>query len=132
MRTYSRWVLLCLCIMFAVGCAGAFEQGNRLYYKERDFAKALEAYMRVPKESPLYATAQRYIGYNIYGREWGQWQDGLPYLEEALRSAPDDPKVLEDIGRAYIKVGKVRDGVELLKKADTDVARRALRRFMEK
>ncbi len=104
----------------------AFQKGNQLYYQVGDFENALAAYQLVPKGSPNYATAQRYIGYNIYGREWGRWEEGLPFLEEAYRVAPSDPKVLEDIGRAYVKVGKITEGVDLLKKANTGAARRAL------
>jgi hypothetical protein len=40
----------------------AYAEGNRLYYIERDFDGALDAYLRVPPESPDYAWAQRYIG----------------------------------------------------------------------
>jgi len=92
----------------------------------RTFYLRLEAWKCVPEKSLYYATAQRYIGFNIYGREWDKWAEGIPYLEEAYRIAPHDPKVLEDIGRAYLKVGKVDEGIALLKQADTDVARKAL------
>jgi hypothetical protein len=98
-----------------------YAEGNRLYYEDSDFDGALEAYLRVTPESADYAWAERYIGYNIYGRVWGRWAEGIPFLEEAYRVAPSDPKVLEDIGRAYVRVGN-----ELLSRANTAVATREL------
>ena len=68
---------------------------------------------------------------NIYGREWEQWEKGMPYLEEALLTAPDDPRVLEDVGRAYLNVGRVDEGAELLRQANTDVAQDALAQLDE-
>ncbi len=61
--------------------ASAFEEGNLLYYKQRRYKRALEAYKEVPKKSRYYATAQRYIGYNIYCREWDKCEQGLPDLD---------------------------------------------------
>jgi hypothetical protein len=104
----------------------AFHAGKNLYYREHNHLGALAKYKQVKPSSKYYATAQRYIGHNIYGREWGAWDKGVPYLEEALRVSPEDPHVLEDIGRAYVKVGRVEEGVELLIRAKTDVAQTAL------
>jgi tetratricopeptide (TPR) repeat protein len=104
----------------------AYRAGNKLYYQERDYEAALRKYKQVKPWSVHYATAQRYIGHNIYGREWGNWEEGIPYLEEALRIDPNDPKVLEDIGRAYVKVGRTNEAVDLLRRAKTDIAQTAL------
>jgi DNA-binding transcriptional MerR regulator len=106
----------------------AFDQGNELYFHERNIEGALASYLEVPESDPHFVTARRYIGHNVYGREWSRWQEGLPYLEEAHRLAPDDPKVLEDIGRAYLALGQVEEGKRLLERAGTPVAQRALDR----
>ncbi|HVF12239.1 MAG TPA: MerR family transcriptional regulator [Actinomycetota bacterium] len=103
-----------------------FEEGNRLYFHERDIEAALERYLEVEQSHPHYVTARRYIGHNVYGREWSRWQEGIPYLEEALRIAPGDAKVLEDIGRAYVAIGRNDEGRVHLEKAKTPVAQRAL------
>ena len=108
-----------------------FDRGVVLYYFEKDFQGALEAYKLMPEDHPNYPTAQRYIGHNIYGREWGQWEQAVPSVEEAYRAAPNDPKVLEDIGRVYLKVGRISEGIELLERADTWVSRRALAELKE-
>lgn len=109
----------------------AFEEGNKLYFHERDIEAALERYLEVTESHPHYLTARRYVGHNIYGREWSRWQEGLPYLEEVLKIAPDDPKVLEDIGRAYVAVGRTDEGKAYLQKAKTPVAQRALDQLRE-
>ena len=107
----------------------AFEEGNRLYFQERDIEAALERYLDVQEKHPDYVTARRYIGHNIFGREWSRWQEGLPYLEEAIKLSPDDRKVLEDLGRAYVAVGRTDEARPYLEKAKTAVAQRALGRF---
>lgn len=106
-----------------------FEEGNRLYFRERNFEEALKHYLAVENSDPKYATARRYIGHNIYGREWGRWAEGIPFLEDARAIAPDDPKLLEDIGRAYIAVGKIDEGKQLLERAQTPIAERTLKRL---
>jgi tetratricopeptide (TPR) repeat protein len=105
----------------------AFEEGNRLYYQERDYAGALDCYRSVPLDDPAYPTAQRLIGHNILGRAWGRWAEGIPHLETAIGLAPNDPKVLEDLGRAYVAVGRLSEGRALLQRAGSSVAEDALR-----
>lgn len=106
-----------------------FERGNQLYFKERNIDEALQAYLAVTDDDPAYVTALRYIGHNIYGREWSRWTEGLPYLERAIAIAPEDPKLLEDIGRAYVAVGRVEEGRALLESAGTPIAAKALARL---
>ncbi len=103
----------------------AYLRGRDLY-ANHNYDAALVEYQRVTRHSPFYATTQRSIGHNIYGRKWGQWEQGIPYLEEAYRVAPNDTKVLEDIGRAYVKIGRQQEGIEFLRKANTKIARSAL------
>lgn len=91
--------------------------------------KAFERLRHVPVGDPGYANAQRLIGHNIFGRAWGRWAEGVVYLENALRAAPNDPKVLEDAGRAMMAVGRLSEARELLERAGTRVADEALRRL---
>jgi len=104
----------------------AFDEANRLYFHERRIEDALASYLLVPEDHPRFVTARRNMGHNLYGREWSRWEDGLPFLEEALRLEPDDPKVLEDIGRTYVAVGRRDEGKRLLERASTPVAEHAL------
>lgn len=57
-----------------------FEEGNRLYFRERNLEEALKHYLDVQGSDPNYAKARRYIGHNIYGREWSRWHEGIPFL----------------------------------------------------
>ena len=81
---------------------------------------------QVPSSSPDYARAQRLMGYNVYGAQFGNWAEAKKHVDIALQTSPNDPKVLEDAGRVYVKLGLVSEGVAMLKRADTPVADRAL------
>jgi tetratricopeptide (TPR) repeat protein len=109
----------------------AWHEANQLYFVDRQVDEALKKYKQVDATHPKYATAMRYIGHNIYGRELGRWTEAVPFVEAALRAAPDDPKVLEDAGRVFVNVGRVDEGRALLIRADTPVAQRALSRMSD-
>lgn len=68
------------------------------------------------------AQALRRLGFNFHGRQEGEWLRAAAILEQALVLAPDDPKVLEDAGRALILVGERERGIALLHRAETDAA----------
>jgi hypothetical protein len=75
-------------------------------YLARDFQRAVELLSRVPASHPQYAKAMRFVGYNIFVREWNRPQDGIPYVTRAWKAAPGDSKVMEDVTRAYAKAGR--------------------------
>jgi tRNA A-37 threonylcarbamoyl transferase component Bud32 len=82
-----------------------YRDGMRAY-DLGDYKKAADQLARVPRYHPQYATAMRFLGYNIYVREWNRPEEGIPYLDRAYEADPDDPKVLEDIVRAYKQAGR--------------------------
>jgi predicted Ser/Thr protein kinase/tetratricopeptide (TPR) repeat protein len=83
----------------------AYDEGMTAY-DAGDFKRAVELLGRVPRYHPEYARAMRFVGYNIYLREWNKPEEGLPYLDRAYEAAPDDHKVLEDIVRGYKAAGR--------------------------
>lgn len=93
---------------------------------ERDYDAAMRWYKLVPTDHPEYVRAQRIIGYSILGNQMGKWQEAIPYVEEALSLAPDDPKVIEDVARVYLNVDREAEGIALLKEAGTPIAIRIL------
>ena len=99
---------------------------DRVMMFERDYEQAIFHYKQVPKSHPKYVDAQRAIGYRILGKQFDDWESAVPYVEEAYNVSPDDPKVLEDIGRVYLRTGRQEQGIGYLKKAGTRVARKAL------
>ncbi|MEM8488943.1 MAG: tetratricopeptide repeat protein, partial [Bacteroidota bacterium] len=103
-----------------------YTEADRLMLLERDHEMALEYYKRVPADHPEYVKARRIIGYSILGNSMGKWDEAVPYVEEAYKLAPDDPKVAEDIGRVYLKVGREEEGIALLKQAGTPRANQVL------
>ena len=44
----------------------------------------------------------------------GNVTQAIPYLEEALISLPNDPLLLQNLGSAYIKTGRIQEGMDLL------------------
>jgi lysophospholipase L1-like esterase len=44
----------------------------------------------------------------------GKVAEAIPYLEKALISLPNDPLVMQNLGSAYIKTGRVQEGRNLL------------------
>jgi hypothetical protein len=81
---------------------------------------------QVPETSKDYPRAQRLLGYNVWGVDRGNWTEAKRHVDLALKASPDDPKVLEDAGRVYLKVGLTTEGQEMLKRANTPVALHAL------
>jgi predicted Ser/Thr protein kinase/tetratricopeptide (TPR) repeat protein len=72
-----------------------------------DYEKAFSLLSRVPRDHGSYAWSMRMVGYAIVIREWRRPpEEGIPYLDRAFAAAPTDPKVLEDIVRAYRAAGR--------------------------
>jgi predicted Zn-dependent protease len=44
----------------------------------------------------------------------GKVTQAIPYLEKALVSLPNDPLLLQNLGSAYIKTGRIQEGQDLL------------------
>lgn len=119
--------------MLTISCStipkqnNVFEKGNYYYFKKSNISKALKYYQQVPENSSDYNTALRYIGYNIYCRKLKKHSIGLPYLEKAYKLSPKDEKILEDLGRCYIEMGKIEEGKKLLLEANTEISKEYLK-----
>lgn len=103
-----------------------FTLAERLYRFDNDYEQALFYYKQVPKDHPKYVDAQRAIGYRILGERLNDWISAIPYVEEAYRVAPEDPAVLETIGRVYLKTDRIEEGIHFLEQAGTRTAQQAL------
>jgi hypothetical protein len=88
----------------AVPREDAYREGMAAY-ESGAFAKAWALLARVPRSHPEFSTAYRFVGYNIFVREWNRPLEGLPYLDLAYEIAPGDPRLFKDITRAYEKAG---------------------------
>lgn len=95
--------LFCLCTI-----TPAFAQSkewNDAYnaYKKENWEEAIKLFQKVERDDPSYATAMRYVGYNIYGRELGDWDNAVKFCVKAYEAHPKDLRVLDDLGRACLK-----------------------------
>jgi len=72
-------------------------------YRSQNWKEAIQKFKEIDEHDEAYATAQRYIGYNIYGRELNNWSKAVEHCINAYKKDPNDPKVLEDLGRACLK-----------------------------
>jgi len=95
--------------------------------KEEDFEEAIGLYASIPQDSDAYADARRRAGFNVLGRELGKWDEALVFLLDAYEASPKDKKVLEDLGRTYVRLEMYDDARIILKKAGTKNAREELR-----
>lgn len=76
--------------------------------------KALAAYERVIALSPDFALALNNAAWLLRDRDPGR---AAAYTEKALRSAPDNPAVLDTAGVVNLKLGKTERAAELLERA---------------
>ena len=77
-------------------------------YKDKNWKDAIELFSNIDKNSDEYATAQRYIGYNIYGRELNNWNKAVDHCILAYQANPKDEKVLEDFTRAVANIKSIK------------------------
>lgn len=101
----KQFLAILFCLSLISPLFAASDEWEEAYeaYRDKDWQKAIELFQKVNPEDPKYATAMRYAGYNVYGRELGQWDKAIPLCVKAYEADPDDIKVLEDLGRACLK-----------------------------
>ena len=68
------------------------------------YPEALAYYMQVPKGDRQYSRAQRFIGWELYGRELDQPLAGLPHVHRSLLAEPFSANSWQDASRTYGKV----------------------------
>jgi tetratricopeptide (TPR) repeat protein len=89
--------------------AMAAEKLNRLDELERDLRRLIEV-------KPDYAHAYNALGYTLADRT-DRIAEALELLEQALRLAPDDPFILDSMGWALFKAGRVTEAIDYLRRA---------------
>lgn len=104
----------------------AFNQGMN-HLKAKNFEKALEAWLSIPEKRDAYADARRRAGFNVLGRELGDWEGALVCLLDAYAESARDERVLEDLGRAYMRLDDYDNAEIYLSKARTRNAKAALK-----
>ena len=108
----------------------AFRQAFN-YQKSKDFERAIEIWASIPKKREQYADSRRRAGYNVLGRELGRWDEAVLFLLDAYEADPKNRDVLEDLGRAYLRIDDYENAKVFLKKAKTKNARKALEELKE-
>lgn len=89
--------------------AMAAEQLGRFTVMERDLRRLIAL-------RPDSAHAYNALAYTLTDR-LGRAAEALPLLETALKLAPEDPYILDSMGWALLKAGKVEDAVGYLQRA---------------
>lgn len=72
-------------------------------YRVGNYEEAVRLLSRVPRSHRGYARAMRFVGYNIYAREWKRPSEGLPYIHRSLAADPFEGNVWQDISRGYVE-----------------------------
>lgn len=108
----------------------AFRQAFN-YQKSKDSERAIEIWASIPKKREQYADSRRRAGYNVLGRELGRWNEAVLFLLDAYEADPKNRDVLEDLGRAYLRIDDYENAKVYLKKAKTKNARKALEELKE-
>ena len=104
----ARFALLCALVVSLVGCAGAYENGERLY-SQGDVAGALSAWRGIPQTSGEYPRAHarlemveaelssslaRYEKRAEFFEDEGRLSEAVLYYRLALKLDPDRPQTL--------------------------------------
>ena len=88
-----------------------YERAAEALRRMKKFDEALSVLYQARKVRET-ATGDKMIGLILLIDE--KMTQAIPYLEKALISLPDDPLLLLNLGSAYIKIGRVQEGRNLL------------------
>jgi TPR repeat protein len=83
------------------------EESGHQNYQEKDYAAAARDYQRAAdlgRDDCLPCLADALV-------KQGKYEEGVEVFSRALSSKPGDIKMLANRGRAYMKLGKVREGL---------------------
>ena len=105
------------------------QAASRLMPIAAEHLEAWRSTVQSASNSHQLAEASRRLGFNYYGREVGDWSQAISLLESAASLEPSNPRVLEDLGRALVIVGRSSEGLAILRRADTGNARRFIASF---
>ncbi len=74
-------------------------------YRAQDYAEAERLLAMVPPDSPRYAKAMRWIGWEIRAKQYRNAPAGVAYVNRALMADPLDGNVWQDWYRTYLHSG---------------------------
>ena len=89
--------------------AMAAEKLNRLDILEQDLRQLIRL-------KPDHAHAYNALGYTLADRT-DRVAEAIALLEQAIKLAPDDPFILDSMGWALFKAGRVNEALDYLKRA---------------
>ena len=81
----------------------AYNNLGLLYFREREYAKAVSVLEQGLKVNPAMATASALLGISL--SELGRYAEARPHLEEALRRNPKDSDAEKFLANDLIKLG---------------------------
>lgn len=108
----------------------AFEQAFT-HYKAKEFEDAVALWASIPDKRARFADSRRRAGYNVLGRELGRWNEAVVFLLNAYEADPENESVLEDLGRAYLRIDDVENAKLYLSKAKTKKSIKVLEELNE-
>ncbi len=80
---------------------GDLVQLGRYALREGRVEEALALWRSVPRGHEDWARAQRFIGYEIYGKALDEPRKGVAYVNRALAAQPFEGNSWQDLGRVY-------------------------------
>jgi tetratricopeptide (TPR) repeat protein len=88
-----------------------YERAAEALRRMKKFDEALSILLQARKVRET-ETGNKMIGLLLL--QDGKTAQAIPYLEKALISLPNDPLLMQNLGSAYIKIGRVQEGRDLL------------------
>ncbi len=86
-----------------------------VYERLKQYDRANEVFARVPKDSPIRASADISIGQNL--ELMGRGEEAVPYLEKLMKERPDDVEVVMALGNVQRSRKKFAEAAETYSKA---------------
>ena len=85
------------------------EKMDRIEQAEQDLKRILA-------DDPEHIHALNALGYTLVDRT-ERYQEGLKYIQRAYQQRPDDPAILDSMGWAYFRLGKLEQAEDYLRRA---------------
>ena len=88
MKNIALLLLLLVCCTSLYAGSPEWDKAYKAYRSEK-WEQAIKLFEKISEEEKEYATAQRYIGYNIYGRELDDWSKAIEHCIKAYQKGPE-------------------------------------------
>jgi Flp pilus assembly protein TadD/Tol biopolymer transport system component len=94
----------------------SFVRAGNEFFNHGDADNAVAQYNKALELNPDNVTAHHKLGFLLYQVK-GQLDEGMAHLLKAYQLAPQDPRVLYDLGMAYMHQRKLEDAARLISQA---------------